>query len=208
MATVSLGPALLSRLIYCSMRCPRWASKSCWSCITAHSHVCYHTTWVYTLFYTRYLYYLGDAEDVVAQYCQWNHTSHLPENTQLFTVCRQQTSPNSQSLLSAGGEVNCKGSVVSNLDIANVHPARAATDICPQPSSSSCKQPAAASGMSSVLAEDADPSQLQYYLLTVHDIIKHVKQFSHCDIASINLFLLHPDLNHKAVEYINEAIAK
>ena len=159
------------------------------------------------MFYTRYLYYLGDAENVVAQYRQRNHAPRLPENAQLFAVRRQQTSPNSQSLLSAG-EVNREGSVANNLDIADVRPATPVTDVCSRPPSSSRKQPAAASGMSSVLAEDADPSQLQSYPPAVRDIIERAKQFSHCDIASINLFPLHPDFNRKAVEYINEAIAE
>ncbi|KIM62947.1 hypothetical protein SCLCIDRAFT_24737 [Scleroderma citrinum Foug A] len=60
-----------------------------------------------------------DAEDVVAQYRQRNHAPRLPENAQLFAVRRQQTSPNSQSLLSAG-EVNREGSVANNLDIADL----------------------------------------------------------------------------------------
>ena len=78
-------------------------------------------------------------------------------------------------------------------------------DICP--SSDSCPQ-SAVPGIPDIVPENADPSQLQYYPPAVRDIIERVKQFSHCDIASVNSFPLRPDFNQKAVEYINEAIAK
>ena len=55
---------------------------------------------------------------------------------------------------------------------------------------------------------DSDPSQLQFYTPPVHDIIECAKQISHCDIASVNSFLLHVDFNRKAFEYMNEAIAE
>ena len=69
-------------------------------------------------------------------------------------------------------------------------------------------QPPATLGMSGVLADDADPSQLQSYPPAVRDIIERVKQFSHCDITSINSFPLRPDFNRKAVKYIKEATAE
>ena len=56
--------------------------------------------------------------------------------------------------------------------------------------------------------ENADPSQLQSYPPAVRDIIERAKQFSHCDIASVNSFPLRLDFNQKAVEYINKAIAE
>ncbi|KAN0088661.1 hypothetical protein V8E55_005718 [Tylopilus felleus] len=49
---------------------------------------------------------------------------------------------------------------------------------------------------------------LQLYPLSICDIIKRAKQFSHCDIAAINSFPLHLDFNNQAVEYINKAIAE
>ena len=54
----------------------------------------------------------------------------------------------------------------------------------------------------------SDPSQLQFYTPPVHNIIEWAKQILHCDVASVNSFLLHVGFNSKAVEYINEAIAE
>ncbi|KAI6008523.1 hypothetical protein EDC04DRAFT_2610924 [Pisolithus marmoratus] len=62
--------------------------------------------------------------------------------------------------------------------------------------------------MQQIPNSNSDPSHLQFYTLPVHDIIKHVKQISHCDIVSNNSFPLHADFNHKAPEYMNEAIAE
>ncbi|KIK74988.1 hypothetical protein PAXRUDRAFT_19373 [Paxillus rubicundulus Ve08.2h10] len=64
------------------------------------------------------------------------------------------------------------------------------------------------SNTSGTLPDNNDPSQLQFYAPSIHDIIKHAKQFSHCDIASVNSFPLCPDFNNKAIEYMNEAIAE
>ncbi|KAI6038073.1 hypothetical protein EDC04DRAFT_2604353 [Pisolithus marmoratus] len=55
---------------------------------------------------------------------------------------------------------------------------------------------------------NSDPSHLQFYTPPIHDTIKHAKQISHCDIASINSFPLHADFSHKAPKYVNEAIAE
>ena len=55
---------------------------------------------------------------------------------------------------------------------------------------------------------NGDPSQLNFYPPVVCDIIKHTKQFSHCDLTSINSFPLRPHFKTKASEYINEAIAE
>ena len=54
--------------------------------------------------------------------------------------------------------------------------------------------------------EGADPSQLYFYEPAVRDIIKQAKQFSHCDVASINAFPLRPQFNKHALEYIEEVI--
>ena len=78
-------------------------------------------------------------------------------------------------------------------------------DVCP-PSDSWTQS--AVPGTPDIVLDNADPSQLQPYPPAVRDIIERAKQFSHCDITSVNLFPLRPDFNHKAVEYINEAIAE
>ncbi|KIJ15717.1 hypothetical protein PAXINDRAFT_11309 [Paxillus involutus ATCC 200175] len=56
--------------------------------------------------------------------------------------------------------------------------------------------------------EGSDLWQLQFYDVVARDIIERAKQFSHCDVASINTFPLRVDFKLKAVEYINEAIAE
>jgi len=55
---------------------------------------------------------------------------------------------------------------------------------------------------------NSDLSQLQHYTPPICDIIECAKQISHCDLASVNSFLLCADFNRKVVEYINEAIAE
>ncbi|KIJ11772.1 hypothetical protein PAXINDRAFT_157171 [Paxillus involutus ATCC 200175] len=52
--------------------------------------------------------------------------------------------------------------------------------------------------------EGSDPWQLQFYDVVARDIIERAKQFSHCDVASINAFPLRADFKLKAVEYINK----
>ena len=52
----------------------------------------------------------------------------------------------------------------------------------------------------------SDPWQLHYYDPPTCDIIEWVKQFLHCDAASINAFPLHPNFNVKVIEYIDEMI--
>ena len=56
--------------------------------------------------------------------------------------------------------------------------------------------------------DNGDPSQLNFYPPVVRDIIERAKQFSHCDLASINSFPLRPHFKTKASEYVNEAIAE
>ena len=56
--------------------------------------------------------------------------------------------------------------------------------------------------------ERSEPWQLQYYDLPTCEIIEHAKQFSHCDAAFINPFLIHAEFNSTALEYVNEAIAE
>ncbi|KIM56134.1 hypothetical protein SCLCIDRAFT_133274 [Scleroderma citrinum Foug A] len=54
---------------------------------------------------------------------------------------------------------------------------------------------------------NSDPSQLQFYTPLVCNI-EHAKQISHCDIASVNSFLLCADFTCKASEYMNKAITE
>ena len=56
--------------------------------------------------------------------------------------------------------------------------------------------------------DNGDPSQLNFYPPVVRDIIERAKQFSHCDLASINSFPLRPHFKTKASEYVNKAIAE
>ncbi|KAF8546915.1 hypothetical protein OG21DRAFT_1527514 [Imleria badia] len=56
--------------------------------------------------------------------------------------------------------------------------------------------------------EHSEPWQLQYYDPPTCDVIKHAKQFSHCDAASINPFPICTTFNTKAIEYINKVISK
>ena len=57
-------------------------------------------------------------------------------------------------------------------------------------------------------SEHAELWQLHFYDPPTYDIIECAKQFSHCDIASIDSFPVRPVFNIKAIKYINEAIAK
>lgn len=81
-------------------------------------------------------------------------------------------------------------------------PSQASKDVDPS------HPPRATSASGIMPNNNSDPSQLQHYTPPVCDIIKHAKQISHCDLASVNSFPLHADFNRKAVEYINEAIAE
>ncbi|KAI5988017.1 hypothetical protein EDD15DRAFT_2371715 [Pisolithus albus] len=56
--------------------------------------------------------------------------------------------------------------------------------------------------------QGAEPWQIQFYKPAVQDVLKRTKQFSYCDAASINSFLLHAHSNIKAIEYVEEAISK
>ena len=59
-----------------------------------------------------------------------------------------------------------------------------------------------------LVTERSEPWQLQYYDPPTWDVIEHVKQFSHCDAASIEPFPVRAAFNTKAIEYINESIAE
>ncbi|KAF8119566.1 hypothetical protein EV363DRAFT_1305046 [Boletus edulis] len=101
-------------------------------------------------------------------------------------------------------------------------------DAAPTAQVAACPQeilPAAETGNNDRVVTDADASklkskpvgpttegaelwQLQYYSPSIHDIIEHAKQFSHCDAVSINAFLMRPTFNSKVVEYINKVITE
>ena len=70
---------------------------------------------------------------------------------------------------------------------ATVQSSALKADICPP--SDSCPQ-SAVLGVPDIVPENADPLQLQSYPPAVRDIIERAKQFSHCDIASVNSFPL------------------
>ncbi|KAI6028250.1 hypothetical protein EDC04DRAFT_2899001 [Pisolithus marmoratus] len=56
--------------------------------------------------------------------------------------------------------------------------------------------------------QGAKPWQIQFYKPVVQDVLKCMKQFSYCNMASINSFPLHVHFNIKAIEYVEEAISK
>lgn len=153
--------------------------------------VSWYITW-YTLLITC----LGEVEDVVAQHHQHNHPPRLLNNLQLEIIRDQQTS-------------QCSHSVSHNNDPEvppSVHPQSLATHAAASPNPQ--PPPAIAPTTSGTYPDNTDPSHLQFYPPAVWDIIKCAKQFSHCNLVSIHSFLLHSQFNPKAVEYINEAIAK
>ena len=131
---------------------------------------------------------------------------------------RQQNSQSFQHSWAAGSVDSRKDWVLDDLDSTNlndpisaksqpptVQSAAPKADVCPPLDSWT---QSAVPGTPDIVPDNADPLQLQSYPPVVHNIIEHAKQFSHCDITSVNSFPLQPDFNHKVVEYINEAIAE
>ena len=160
---------------------------------------------------------LGDVEDVVAQHRQRNRAPSLPSNSQLLSVRKRQNSQSSRRSQTAGSKNSRQGSVLDGLDPSDfeapvstqlqpptVQPSVSKVHVCP-PSDSRLQSAVPGPG---ILPDNADPSQLQSYPPAVRDIIERAKQFSHCDVASINSFPMRPDFNSKAIEYINKAIAE
>ena len=129
-------------------------------------------------------------KDIITGHCQHNHVPHLPSNTELLAARQWQTSSTNQ----VAGEASHNGD--------GQEP--------PIPSKTSQETTTAFKSSRPVrpTSEHAEPSQLQFYDPPTHDIIKRVKQFSHCDAASINAFPVHATFNVGAIEYINEAIAE
>ncbi|KAI6040682.1 hypothetical protein EDC04DRAFT_2893864 [Pisolithus marmoratus] len=137
-----------------------------------------------------------EIEDIVIQHCQHNHAPWLPDNTQLLAVRDQQRSKTPHHIS------HSKVDALDSLEGPISKTSSSSTKAAPTPLLAT----SVTSGI--VPNSNSDPSHLQFYTLPVHDIIKHAKQISHCDIASINSFPLHAEFNCKAPEYMNEAIAK
>ena len=148
---------------------------------------------------------LGEVKDVVAQYHHHNHGPRLPDNAQLMAIYNQQTSEASCHV--SQSEVDDLDNLETPIDPPTSQTSPSTTDVIL--STHSCPPPPASPTTAGIMPDgNSDPSQLQFYTPPVHDIIEHTKQISHCDIASVNLFPLHADFNHKASEYMNEAIAE
>ena len=153
-------------------------------------------------------------EDVVAQHHQHNCPPRLPNNAQLFAIRSQQGSQRVEQTHSAASDTDQHSRSVSR-----THSAAYDTDEIEAPISSHLQEavmqllptdsnslPTARLASFGVHADSGDPSQLGFYSPPVRDIIKRAKQISHCNLASLNSFPLHPQFNTKASEYINEAI--
>ncbi|KAI6040578.1 hypothetical protein EDC04DRAFT_2893967 [Pisolithus marmoratus] len=95
------------------------------------------------------------VEDVVIQHHQCNHGPHLPDGAQLMAIHNQQMSKASCHIRHSNVEGQTSPS----------------NDVVPTPSHSF---PAAKSATSGVTSDShSDPSQLQFYSPSVHDIIEH-----------------------------------
>ena len=138
--------------------------------------------------------------------CPWTPLLHrgpcLPDNAQLTAIHNQQTSKASHHVNRSDADDlnNLETPIPIHLPTGQQSPST--TDVVPTPSHS----PPTTTGV--MPDGNSDPSQLQFYTPPVHDIIECAKQISHCDIASVNSFLLHADFNCKASEYMNKAIAE
>jgi len=138
----------------------------------------------------------GEIEDVVAQHRQCNCAPRLPDNTQLLAVHDQQISKTSHHISRSNVDD------LDNLEVPISKMSSSSTEAAPSP----LLVTSVASGI--VSNSNSDPSHLQFYTPSVRDIIECTKQISYCDITSVNSFPLCADFNHKAPEYINEAIAE
>ncbi|KAF8546412.1 hypothetical protein OG21DRAFT_1527852, partial [Imleria badia] len=103
-------------------------------------------------------------------------------------------------------------SAVGNLKPSQPPPTVVSSTI---PDNSTHCQTSAAAHTSATHTGPSQPSQppltvvsAPSYPSAVHDIIERAKQFSHCDLASVNSFPLRPQFNDKAIKYMNEAITK
>ncbi|KAI5994951.1 hypothetical protein EDC04DRAFT_2613083 [Pisolithus marmoratus] len=55
--------------------------------------------------------------------------------------------------------------------------------------------------------QGAKPWKIQFYKPVVQDVLEHTKQFSYCNTASINSFLLHAHFNIKAIKACQSVMA-
>lgn len=148
-------------------------------------------------------------EDVVTQHRQRNCPLCLPNNKELMAIRSQQESQRSRS-------VSCTNSTADDVDevvapISQRPQAALSSADANSPTNlptNSLLQSVVRSATSGVHSNNVDPSQLHFYPPAVRDIIERAKQFSHCDLTSINSFPMCPQFNAKASKYINEAIVE
>ena len=136
------------------------------------------------------------------QHHQRNRPPQLPDNREIMTIRNWQASQHSRS-------VSCTNSIVEadGVDAPIFQCSHAAYS--PGDTNSpaiSLPQSAFGSVVSALRLDNADSPQLRFYPPPMRDIIKRAKQLSHCNLASINSFLMCPQFNTKAEEYMNEAI--
>ena len=141
-------------------------------------------------------YILGDTslpegiEDIVAMHCRHNCAPHLPSNSQLAVVRHQQ----------------CSTSAPHTVPATALQEASGQPEVMQPPQTSQQGQVRKPTPHVGSATEGADLSQLYFYKPAVHNIIEQAKQFSHCDVASINAFPLRLQFNKHALEYIEEVI--
>ena len=149
-------------------------------------------------------------EDIVNTHCQCNHTPRLPSNTQLLAARQWQTSSTKQVTGEAlrngdGQELPTASRTSQELPTTS----RTGQESTTTPKTSQKPTTTSKSGHPVCpTSECAEPWQLHFYDPPTRDIIKHMKQFSHCDVASIDSFPVRAAFNTKAVEYIDKAIAE
>ena len=129
-------------------------------------------------------------KDIVTGHRQRNRVPHLPSNTKLLATRQRQTLSTNQ----VTGEASHNGDgqeppIPSKTSQETTTASKSSHPVCPT-------------------SECAEPSQLQFYAPPTRDIIECMKQFSHCDAASINAFPVCATFNVGAIKYINEAIAE
>ena len=164
---------------------------------------------------------LGEAKDVVAQYCQRNHAPGLPSNASLLAVHDKQQAQHSCSVSRNGSVSKDKDQFDAPISAsAQPQSANAPVSASTQPQSANASVSASAQPPSAVapsvstevpqsfLSSNTNPLQLHFYPPAVRDIIKCAKQFSRCDLGSINAFPLRAQFNTKAADYVNEAITE
>lgn len=147
-------------------------------------------------------------DDVVAQHHQRNRPPRLPDNRELMAVRSQQQTVSRRSL-------SVSRTVISTADDADQveAPISQRPQATPQSTDgnsldNSLPQSIVRSATSGAHSNNVDPSQLNFYAPPVRDVIERAKQFSHCDLASMNSFPTRPQFTTKAGEYINEAIVE